>query len=467
MLVVSGSAKHSSSMALTSINPANDQLLATYPEHSGEDCDAILAETRAAFDQWRNHSFDHRAACFHRLADQFRLCANELASTVTAEMGKPIQDARAEVEKSAAACEYYADHAAAMLRDEIIPTEAQKSYVRYEPLGVILGIMPWNFPIWQVIRYAAPTMMAGNATVLKHSNNVTGCALAIEQLFVKAEFPTSLFRALVIDIPQVQRIIEHPLIAAVTLTGSPRAGRAVASAAGAALKKAVLELGGSDPFVILQDADLDAAVEAGVVSRLLVSGQVCIAPKRFIVPESLRTKFEVKLVARMKQASMGDPLESDTNYGPLARKDLRDTVARQVQQSIDLGATLLLGGQCPTGPGAYYPATILSNVQPGMAAYDEEVFGPVAAIITVADEAEALRVANDTPYGLGAVVFSKDVRRAEKLAQSIDAGCCFVNTFVRSDPRLPFGGVKQSGFGRELGSQGLKEFTNTKTIYIA
>ncbi len=454
-------------MGLISVNPATGATLAQYEEHSREQCDGILRQTYSAFTRWRHMDFNARAACFNQLAGLLREDIESLARGITREVGKPIRDARAEINKSAGTCEYFAANAAALLRDEPVPTEAQKSYLRYEPLGTILGIMPWNFPMWQVIRYAAPALMAGNATVLKHANNVTGSALAIENLFKRAGFPEHLCRALIIDVPAVKHIIQHPLVAAVTLTGSLRAGKDVASIAGAAVKKCVMELGGSDPFIVLEDADLDAAVETGVTSRLLVSGQVCISPKRFIVLESRRAEFESKLVARMRAAKMGDPADEKTAYGPMARRDLREVVNRQVQTCVARGATMLLGGQIPDGPGAYYPATVLTGVAPGMPAYDEEIFGPVAAIIPVKDETEAVRVANDTPYGLGAVVFSRDIPRAERLAQQIDAGSCFVNAAVRSDARLPFGGIKQSGFGRELGAQGIREFTNTKTIYIA
>ena len=454
-------------MTLVSINPATGQEIAKYEEQSRDEWNSILESVHGAFQSWRTMTFEARGACFVRLAGVLRENLEWLAALMTDEMGKPIRDSRAEIEKVAAACEYYAREAEGLLRDDVVETDAQKSYVSYQPLGVILGIMPWNFPVWQVLRYAAPIMMAGNTTVLKHANTVTGCALAIEKMFADAGFPENAFRSLVIDIPDVERVIQHPLIAGVTLTGSPRAGKAVATAAGAVLKKCVLELGGSDPFVVLEDADIDAAIEAGVSGRLVVSGQVCISPKRFIVPEKIKAEFEEKLAARMEKAIMGDPTDEETTFGPLAREDLRDTVMKQVEENISKGAKCLLGGQCPAGPGAYYPATVLTDVKAGMPSYDEEVFGPVAAIISVPNEEEALRVANDTPYGLGAVVFSRDVVRAEKMARNIEAGCCFVNTMVRSDPRLPFGGVKQSGFGRELGACGIKEFTNTKTIYIA
>lgn len=454
-------------MALISINPATGQVLREYAEYTQDECNAILTGVSHAFDTWKSMSFGERGACFNRFAELLRKNIGDVAGMITSEMGKPIRDARAEVNKSAGACEYFAKNASDLLRSEPVATEAKSSYVVYHPLGVIFGIMPWNFPLWQVVRYAAPAMMAGNATVLKHANNVTGCALLIERLFAEAHFPPNTFRVLVVDIPAVQRVIEDPRIAGVTLTGSPRAGRAVAAAAGAALKKCVLELGGSDPFIVLDDADLDAAIEAGVTSRLLVSGQVCIAPKRFIVSEKLKPEFEEKLVARMQRAVMDDPTKEETTLGPLARRDLRETLARQVNSSVARGAKLLLGGTIPAGEGAYYPATVLTDVKPGMPAFDEELFGPVAAVIAVTDETEAVKLANATEYGLGAVVFSRDTARAERMALQIEAGCCFVNDFVRSDPRLPFGGVKHSGFGRELGALGIREFTNAKTVYIA
>jgi succinate-semialdehyde dehydrogenase / glutarate-semialdehyde dehydrogenase len=455
-------------MTLLSRNPASGERIAEYAVHTAAEQDVILEACRHACGTWRKNTFSERAACFHRLADLLRMEKGALAAVVTAEMGKTLAEARAEIEKCAGVASYFAERAEGLLQDEVVKTEAAKSYVCFQPLGVILGLMPWNFPVWQVLRYAAPALMAGNTTVLKHANQVTGTALAIETLFRKAGFPEGVFRVLVIDIPAVEGVIQDPRIAAVSLTGSVAAGRAVAATAGAALKKVVLELGGSDPFIVLDDANVDAAVEAGVFSRLMVAGQVCIAAKRFIVTPGIRAEFEEKFVARMKAARMGPPAGEETDMGPMARGDLREALDRQVQASVAAGARCLLGGALPEGPGYYYPPTVLTNVAPGMPAYEKEIFGPVAAIIPVENTEEALRVANDTAYGLGAALFSKNIEAAEAMVQEeIEAGGCFVNSIVRSDARLPFGGIKASGFGRELGTYGIKEFVNIKTVYIA
>jgi succinate-semialdehyde dehydrogenase/glutarate-semialdehyde dehydrogenase len=383
------------------------------------------------------------------------------------EMGKPIRQGRSEVEKCAWVCEYYADNALEMLQPEKIATDAGNSFVTFRPLGVILAIMPWNYPFWQVFRFAAPGLMAGNAAVLKHASNVPGCALAIEDVFNKAGFPENLFRNVLISGEQTKGVIEHPLIKAVTLTGSNFAGQAVASTAGKLLKKSVLELGGSDPYIVLEDADLQSAAKTCVESRLLNSGQSCIAAKRFVVIEDVRRRFEDMFIAYMQTKKMGNPMEEDIDIGPQARFDLRDDLHRQVAQSIEKGAKCLLGGEIPNGKGAYYPATVLSGIQKGMPAYEEEVFGPVAAIISVKDEREAIQVANDTSFGLGAAIFTEDLERGERIATyELEAGCCFVNAFVKSDPRLPFGGIKSSGYGRELSHYGIKEFVNIKTVYV-
>jgi len=350
---------------------------------------------------------------------------------------------------------------------EVVETEASRSFVTFQPLGVVLAVMPWNFPFWQVFRFAAPALMAGNAGVLKHASNVPGCALAIAKIFRQAGFPDHLLQTLLIGSGQVEAVVAHPLVKAVTLTGSTPAGQAVASQAGAMVKKTVLELGGSDPYIILADADVEAAVRTCVASRLINNGQSCIAAKRFIVVESIREPVEARFVAQMRVARMGDPLAEDTTVGPLARHDLRDTLHQQVQVSIAQGAHCLLGGTIPAGQGAFYPPTVLTQVSKGMPAYDEELFGPVAAIIAVRDEAEAIRVANDSPFGLGAAVFTQDIAKGERLAaQELEAGCCCVNTLVQSDPRLPFGGVKASGYGRELSHYGIKEFVNIKTVHV-
>lgn len=454
-------------MSLQSTNPATGEVVHEYPQLSDAEVEDTLRETQHAFSTWRAMNFGRRGDCFRALAKKLLENKPELARLITLEMGKPITQSEGEIEKCAWVCEYYADHAATFLKPREVHTDASKSYIAYNPMGVILGIMPWNFPFWQVMRYAVPTMMAGNTTVLKHANNVTGCALAIAKLFAEAGFPDHAFRALELDVSRVEGIIKHPLIAGVTLTGSLRAGSAVGSQAGSVMKKSVLELGGSDPFIVLEDADLDEAARTGAHSRLIANGQTCIAAKRFIVPASIREAFESKLVAAMSAAVQGDPLKPETALGPLARPDLREALHAQVTASIKRGARPLLGCEMPDGKGAYYPASVLTDVGPGMPAYEEETFGPVAAVIPVKDEHEAVQVANDTEYGLGAVVFSRDVKRAEAIARDkLEAGNCFVNSFVKSDPRLPFGGVKHSGYGRELGAIGITEFVNIKTVYV-
>ncbi len=354
------------------------------------------------------------------------------------------------------------------LSREIVETDAAKSYIAFEPLGVVLAVMPWNFPFWQVLRFAAPALMAGNTAALKHASSVQGCALAIEALFSDAGYPDGAFRTLVLGSRAAGVAIEHPKVQAVTLTGSTPAGRKVASLAGSLLKKTVLELGGSDPYVILEDADLDLAVAACVTGRILNTGQSCIAAKRFVVPDAIREEFEHRLVELMRRQRVGDPLRDETEVGPMARADLRGELHDQVERSLQAGARCLLGGDVPEGPGAFYPPTVLTDVTAGMAAYEEELFGPVAAVIPVVDEEEAIRVANDTAFGLGAAVFTRNVARGEEIARKrLQAGSCFVNAFVKSDPRLPFGGIKGSGYGRELGSLGIREFVNIKTVYVA
>jgi succinate-semialdehyde dehydrogenase/glutarate-semialdehyde dehydrogenase len=382
-------------------------------------------------------------------------------------MGKPVREGRVEAEKCAWVCEYYAENAARFLADEPVETDASASFVAFRPLGIVLAVMPWNFPFWQVFRFAAPGLMAGNAGLLKHASNVPGCALAIEEVFREAGFPEGLFRALLVGSERVEALIEHPLVRAVTLTGSATAGRAVAGAAGRNLKKTVLELGGSDPYVILEDADLEAAVETCVKSRLINSGQSCIAAKRFIVVEPVREAFERGFVERMARAIVGDPMDEGTDVGPQARADLRDDLHRQVEATIALGARCLLGGEVPDREGAWYPPTVLTDVKPASPGYEEELFGPVASIIPVADEAEAIQVANDTSFGLGAAVFTRNVERGRRIAaEELEAGACFVNGLVKSDPRLPFGGIKESGYGRELSAFGIREFVNVKSVWV-
>jgi succinate-semialdehyde dehydrogenase/glutarate-semialdehyde dehydrogenase len=454
-------------MALHAVNPATGETIKTYDELTPDEVGHIVTQAHNTFQDWKQTTFAERARVMQRAAHILRENASEYAVLMAQEMGKPVRDGRAEAEKCAWVCEYYAENAEAFLQPEVVPTDASKSFVTFQPLGVVLAVMPWNFPFWQVFRFAAPALMAGNTGVLKHASNVPGCALAIEEVFRQAGFPAHAFRTLLIGSKHVEAVIENPLVMAVTLTGSTPAGKAVASKAGAMLKKTVLELGGSDAYVVLADADLEATVTTCVTSRLINAGQSCIAAKRFVVEESIRPRFEDAFVTQMRLAKVGDPLEEQTQVGPLARHDLRQDLHQQVQASLDKGATCLLGGVVPEGQGAYYPPTVLTNVTKGMPAYDDELFGPVAAIIAVPDETEAIRVANDSVFGLGAAVFTQDVAKGERIAaHDLEAGCCFVNAFVKSDPRLPFGGIKESGYGRELSSYGIKEFVNIKTVFV-
>ncbi len=455
-------------MTIESLNPATGETIESYETLGEEAVERAVQAAAAAQRAWQTTGFDERAALLRGAAEVLEKRREEYARLMALEMGKPVREGRSEVDKCAWVCRHYADEAEGYLAPVEVATDARRSFVTYRPLGVVLAVMPWNFPFWQVFRFAAPALMAGNGGLLKHASNVPGCALAIEDVFRRAGSPDGLFRTLLVGSDRVAALIDRPEVKAVTLTGSTPAGKAVAARAGAALKKTVLELGGSDPYVLLADADLEAAVAACVTARLINSGQSCIAAKRFIVPAALRGEFEERLVAAMRAKRMGDPLDEATEVGPQARADLRDDLHRQVEDSVARGASLLLGGEKPPGPGAFYPPTVLTGVAPGMPAYDEELFGPVAAVLPVADEAEALAVANDTVFGLGAAVFTCDLERGERIAvEALDAGCCFVNAFVRSDPRLPFGGVKESGYGRELGGFGIREFVNVKTVWVA
>ncbi len=455
-------------MAITTRNPSTGEEIHTYDEMAPEEVRRHLDMAAEVQRVWKTTDLQHRAGLLRHLAGHLRERAPEYGNLMTIEMGKPLAEAKAEVEKCAWVCDFYADTGPELLADQLVKTDASRSYVAFRPLGIVLAIMPWNFPFWQVIRFAAPSLMAGNAVVLKHAPNVSGCAVAIEDLMLAAGFPAGLFRTLLIDVPAVAQVIEHPGVRGVTLTGSARAGRAVAGQAAALVKKTVLELGGSDPSLILEDADLEAAAISCATSRMINSGQSCVAAKRFVVVEEVRERFEALLVERMAGARMGDPMDPATTLGPLAREDLQHNLARQVEESKAAGALCLLGGERPGGPGYFYPPTVLSHVRPGMPAYEEELFGPVASIISVADEAEAIRVANDTAYGLGASVYTRDTARGERIAaHDLEAGCCFVNGLVKSDPRLPFGGVKESGYGRELAAFGLREFVNVKTVWVA
>lgn len=455
-------------MHFTSVNPATGEEIHRYPAATADGCRAAVRAAGRAWEGWRRTSFAERAAPLRTLAQRLRSEAEDHARLMAEEMGKPLEQGRAEAQKCAWVCDHYADHAAGFLADAPAETDARRSYVAYRPLGPILAVMPWNFPYWQVLRFAAPTVMAGNVVLLKHASNVPGCALRLEALFQEAGFPDGIFQTLLVDRKQTARVIRSRGIRAVTLTGSVAAGRSVAKEAGGKLKKSVLELGGSDPYVILEDADLEKAAEACAHSRLINSGQSCIAAKRFIVVDSVREAFEEALVRHMEAARVGDPMEPGVDVGPQARDDLRADLHEQVTGSIEKGARLLTGGEIPEGRGFFYPPTVLTGVRRGMPAYGEEVFGPVAAVLPVRDRQAAIRVANDTSFGLGAAVFTRDLEEGERIARDeLQAGNCFVNTFVRSDPRLPFGGIGESGYGRELGREGILEFVNTKTVYVA
>lgn len=455
-------------MSLNVINPATDEVIKSYEEMSSDEVNQILEKTHQAYCSWRKTNFSERSECMKKAAEILRTKKEKYAQLMTAEMGKPITQSRAEIEKCAFICDFYAEKAETFLASQEIETDAQKSFISFQPLGIVLAVMPWNFPFWQVFRFLVPTLMAGNAGVLKHASNVPGCALAIEEVIREAGFPDNVFRTLLIGSKKVSSVIEHPHVKAVTLTGSTPAGKAVASKAGSVLKKVVLELGGSDPYIILEDADLKQAVSACVTSRLINGGQSCVSAKRFIVVESLQAQFEEMFVEQMKAKKMGNPLDEDTDIGPMARQDLRDQLHDQVQQSVTDGAKLLLGGKVPDMEGAFYPPTVLTEVCEGVLSYKEELFGPVASIITAKDEEDAIVKANDTIFGLGAAVFTKDIQKGEHIAEKqLEAGCCFVNELVRSDPRLPFGGIKESGYGRELASFGIREFVNIKTVYVA
>lgn len=453
-------------MPVAIVNPWTGHTDYQYDYQSPAQVEQLLARAALAFPTWAAAALGERAQLLHRVAALLRAEATEIAAIMSAEMGKLKREALAEIEKSASTCDYYAEHAAAYLADRRIATEASQSYVRYEPLGCVLAVMPWNFPIWQVFRFLAPALMAGNVALLKHATTVPRSADRIGELLARAGAAAGVFGVLHIDNAAAARVIADPRVHAVSLTGSERAGRSVAATAGEHLKKCVLELGGSDPFVVLDDADLDAAVPVAVASRFGNAGQTCIAAKRFIVTAGIADAFVARLLAAAAELKVGDPNEPATTLAPMARADLADSLHQQVQASIAGGAQLLIGGDYRAA-GTAYPATVLDRVGPGMPAYAEELFGPVAAVIRVADEREALRVANDTRFGLGASVWTRDRERGNAFARGLEAGACFVNALVRSDPRLPFGGSKASGYGRELAEHGIHEFTNIKSIYVA
>ena len=451
-------------MRLHAINPATGTIVKTFAPHTRLMVEAKLARGQKTFALWSGLTFAQRAAHMHSVAITLRAHQDTYAKLMAQEMGKPIAQGRREVEKCAWTFEHYATHAEAMLRTEHIALEAKKASIRYEPLGVILAVMPWNFPFWQALRAAAPTLMAGNVLVLKHASNVPQCALALEQLFKKAKLPNGVFQTILVGADRVESIIADSRVKAVTFTGSTAAGCRVAEAAGRYIKKVVLELGGSDPCIVLADAPLPHAASIAAKARLLNSGQSCVAAKRFIVVKDVAQEFLRHFVEGIKNAIVGDPMDPTTEVGPLARKDLQQEVHRQVQTSIAQGAKLICGGHPIKGKGYFYAPTVLTNVTKGMPAYEEEIFGPVASVIIARNEDDAIRIANDTVYGLGASIWTRDIERAQLLSHRIQAGVVSVNDLVASDPRLPFGGVKQSGYGRELGNFGIKEFVNIKTV---
>jgi succinate-semialdehyde dehydrogenase / glutarate-semialdehyde dehydrogenase len=452
---------------MDAINPATNELIKKYDEHSPAEVKAILQAVDETQQVWKYQSFACRSELMKKAAAVLRKNREEYARTITLEMGKPIKESRAEVEKSAWVCDYYAENAEKILADEPLVSDASRSFAAFEPLGIVLAVMPWNYPFWQVFRFAAPALMARNGGVLKHASNVPGSALAIEAVFQEAGFPKDIFRTLMIGSRQVEAVIRDERVKAVTLTGSELAGSKVAAIAGEEIKKTVMELGGSDPFIVLEDADIPGCVLTSAQSRMLNTGQSCISAKRFIVVESRVKEFEEQQAMIMSKLKIGDPLDESTQVGPMAREDLLQELDAQVQKSIAMGAKVLTGGKRREGSGAYYEPTVLTNVKEGMPVYHEETFGPVSAIISVKDEEEAIRVANGSIYGLGGSVWTRDLARGERVARQIESGAVFVNGMTKSDPRLPFGGIKKSGYGRELSHYGIKEFVNIKTIWIA
>ena len=462
-----GSRKPARTSTIRSISPATGDVLETFAETSKRQLDGILDQSERAFQDWRRRPWSERERLLRAAAGVLRGGKSKYARAMALEMGKPLAQGEAEAEKCATACDYYAEHGEAFLAQQPRDLDGTASVVRFDPIGPVLAIMPWNFPFWQVFRFAAPALAAGNVGLLKHASNVTRCALLIEEVFRDAGFPDGAFRTLVLRTSAVADVIADARVRAVTLTGSERAGSEVAQQAGRYLKKTVLELGGSDAFLVLADADLARAARTAADARLINSGQSCIAAKRFIVVDAVADRFVERFVAEMRSRVMGDPLAAGTDVGPQARVDLRTALHRQVQQSLRRGARLATGGAIPPGAGAYYPPTVLLDVRPGMAAFDEEVFGPAAAVIRATDEADAIRLANASPYGLGAAVWTEDRARGRRIAAELDVGCVFINGLVRSDPRLPFGGVKRSGYGRELSEFGLREFVNIKSVAVA
>jgi len=453
-------------VSIQTINPATEEIVETFEPYTTTQVDEVLSQARQAFEQWRETSFDERRTHLRRVASYLREQKARYAQIITLEMGKPITEAEAEIEKCAWNCEYYAENAERILADEAVATNATESYISFLPLGVVLAVMPWNYPFWQVFRFAAPALMAGNTAVLKHASNVSRAALEIERVFQEAGLPQGVLRTVLVPGAETKYLIADPRIAAITLTGSDPAGVSVASASGYALKKNVLELGGSDAFIVLEDADLDAAAQMAVRARFQNTGQSCIAAKRFIVAETVADAFEQKFVVAASKLRIGDPLNRETQVGPMARSDLREELDQQVQASIAMGAKVALGGKRLEGKGYFYAPTIITCVTTQMPVFREETFGPVAAIIRAHDAEHAVQLANASPFGLSGNVWTGDVERGRKLARRIESGGVFINGMTASDPRLPFGGVKRSGYGRELSSFGIREFVNVQTVWI-
>ncbi|MBK8501635.1 MAG: NAD-dependent succinate-semialdehyde dehydrogenase [Saprospiraceae bacterium] len=450
-------------MEFKSINPFNNQIVGTYQTLTPSEVTSILDKSKMSFRSWSKTPVEDRAKLMAKAALVLKDNVEDYARMITLEMGKPISESRSEINKCAWVCNYYADNAAFFLAEEQINTDGLMSYVRHDPIGTVLAIMPWNFPYWQVFRYAAPTLMAGNTGLLKHAANVFGCATQIEDVFRKAGFPDGVFQNIIVDHDQTEAIISHEAIKAVTLTGSERAGSAVAQIAGRNLKKTVLELGGNNAFIVWKDADIDKTIQTALTARMLNCGQSCIAAKRFILVEEIYDQFVEKFVAAIGKLKSGDPLNEQTQVGPLARKDLADNLNDQIKQSINLGANLLVGGD---QAGCYFTPTVLGNVKPGMPAFDEETFGPLAAMIKAKDESEAFDLSENSKYGLGVTVCTTDIEKAKSFAGSVSDGAYFINELVKSDPRLPFGGTKLSGYGRELAKDGMMEFINRKTVFV-
>lgn len=447
-----------------SVNPFDQSVIAEFEPHDASTIDKKIKTAASAFSYWRKKGFSYRSDLMKRVGELLRMNKEYYARTMSLEMGKILAESRAEVEKCAAACDYFAEHVEGFLKDENVPTEASKSVIAFQPLGVVLAIMPWNFPLWQVFRFAAPSLMAGNVGLLKHAANVTQCSLLIEKVFLEAGFPEGAFQSLLVDSKNIKTIIARDEISAVTLTGSEYAGTQVAASAGENLKKTVLELGGSDPFIVLDDADLELAARVGTQSRMQNAGQSCIAAKRFIITEKVKEEFSHRFKENIERLKQGDQLDETTTTGPIARLDLAEQLEQQVKTSTQSGAKLITGGN---RNGCNFTPALLDHVWPGMIAFEEEIFGPVAAMITVKNEQEAVTIANAHRYGLGASVWTKDLEKGERIAREIESGSVFVNSLMRSDQRLPFGGIKKSGYGRELSEAGIKEFVNTKTIFVA